>query len=75
MTLSPNPLLLEAFKDEYKTKFQARPDVDEGELLKVTDWKLLTPKESGARERKRCDSADGYSYLYIQLYVYIYIYI
>jgi len=34
-----------AFKSEYKTQFMARPDVGEGELLKVTDWKLLTPKD------------------------------
>ena len=34
-----------AFKDEYKTTFQARPDVDEGELLKVTDWRRLTPDD------------------------------
>mmetsp|Transcript_52341 Transcript_52341/g.117868 ORF Transcript_52341/g.117868 Transcript_52341/m.117868 type:complete len:517 (-) Transcript_52341:135-1685(-) len=33
-----------AFKPEFKTKFQARPDVGEGVLLKVTDWKLLTPE-------------------------------
>jgi len=60
-----------AFKDEYKTKFQARPDVDEGELLKVTDWKLLTPKDydrtcfhfevdiAGTSVEKLCNGADG----------------
>eukprot|EP00928_Gymnodinium_smaydae_P071601 TRINITY_DN55148_c0_g1_i1.p1 TRINITY_DN55148_c0_g1~~TRINITY_DN55148_c0_g1_i1.p1 ORF type:complete len:510 (-),score=110.04 TRINITY_DN55148_c0_g1_i1:213-1706(-) len=34
-----------AFKPDYSTKFVARPDVDDGVLLKVTDWKLLTPQE------------------------------
>jgi len=34
-----------AFKNSYKTEFRARPDVNEGELLRVTDWKLLTPKD------------------------------
>lgn len=34
-----------AFKNEYKTTFAARPDVEEGELLRVTDWKLLTPED------------------------------
>jgi len=34
-----------AFKPEYSTKFAARPDVGEGVLLKVTDWKLLTPQD------------------------------
>jgi sulfite reductase alpha subunit-like flavoprotein len=32
-----------AFKGEYKTRFAARPDVAEGELVRVTDWKRLTP--------------------------------
>lgn len=36
---------LVAFKDEYRTKFVARPDVDEGELVPITEWKLLTPKD------------------------------
>jgi len=34
-----------AFKSEYKTTYAARPDILEGELIKVTDWKLLTPKD------------------------------
>jgi len=34
-----------AFKGCYKTEFRARPDVTEGELLKVTDWRLLTPPD------------------------------
>lgn len=34
-----------AFQSEYKTQFVARPDVSDGELVKVTDWKLLTPKD------------------------------
>jgi sulfite reductase (NADPH) flavoprotein alpha-component len=34
-----------AFKNEYQTQFVARPDVGEAELVKVTDWKLLTPEE------------------------------
>jgi len=34
-----------AFKSDYKTRFAARPDVAEGELLRVTDWKLLTPPD------------------------------
>jgi len=33
-----------AFKDEYRTRFMARPDVGEGQLLKVTDWRRLTPE-------------------------------
>lgn len=34
-----------AFKSEYKTRFAARPDVAEGELVRCTDWKLLTPED------------------------------
>lgn len=34
-----------AFKDEYKTCFHARPDVGEGQLLRVTDWYRLTPED------------------------------
>jgi sulfite reductase (NADPH) flavoprotein alpha-component len=34
-----------AFKNEYQTQFMARPDVSEAELVKVTDWKLLTPED------------------------------
>eukprot|EP00413_Alexandrium_margalefii_P009001 CAMPEP_0204526094 /NCGR_PEP_ID=MMETSP0661-20131031/8249_1 /ASSEMBLY_ACC=CAM_ASM_000606 /TAXON_ID=109239 /ORGANISM="Alexandrium margalefi, Strain AMGDE01CS-322" /LENGTH=519 /DNA_ID=CAMNT_0051531923 /DNA_START=58 /DNA_END=1617 /DNA_ORIENTATION=- len=34
-----------AFKPEYGTKFLARPDVGAGVLLKVTDWRLLTPED------------------------------
>jgi sulfite reductase (NADPH) flavoprotein alpha-component len=34
-----------AFQSAYKTKFMARPDVPEAELVKVTDWKLLTPED------------------------------
>jgi len=34
-----------AFQGEYKTSFAARPDVGEGVLVKVTDWKLLTPED------------------------------
>jgi sulfite reductase (NADPH) flavoprotein alpha-component len=34
-----------AFKSEYKTRFAARPDVAEGELIRCTDWKLLTPED------------------------------
>eukprot|EP00928_Gymnodinium_smaydae_P008878 TRINITY_DN1326_c1_g1_i1.p1 TRINITY_DN1326_c1_g1~~TRINITY_DN1326_c1_g1_i1.p1 ORF type:complete len:518 (-),score=122.03 TRINITY_DN1326_c1_g1_i1:260-1768(-) len=34
-----------AFKPDYSTRFAARPDVDDGVLLKVTDWKLLTPED------------------------------
>mmetsp|Transcript_37020 Transcript_37020/g.85451 ORF Transcript_37020/g.85451 Transcript_37020/m.85451 type:complete len:524 (-) Transcript_37020:62-1633(-) len=34
-----------AFKPEYKMQYKARPDVGEGVLLKVTDWKLLTPPD------------------------------
>jgi len=32
-----------SFPAQYGTRFLARPDVEEGELLKVTDWKRLTP--------------------------------
>lgn len=34
-----------AFPAEYRTKLVARPDVEEGELVPVTDWKLLTPPD------------------------------
>lgn len=34
-----------AFQSQYKTQYQARPDVAEAELVKVTDWKLLTPED------------------------------
>jgi len=34
-----------AFKEEYGLEFQARPDVGEGQLLKVTDWYRLTPED------------------------------
>jgi sulfite reductase alpha subunit-like flavoprotein len=34
-----------AFKNEYQTQFMARPDVGEAELVKVTDWRLLTPED------------------------------
>jgi len=34
-----------AFKDQYRTRFMARPDVGEGQLLKVTDWYRLTPED------------------------------
>jgi sulfite reductase (NADPH) flavoprotein alpha-component len=34
-----------AFKSEYETRFAARPDVAEGELIRCTDWKLLTPED------------------------------
>lgn len=34
-----------AFQSEYRTQLVARPDVGEGELVKVTDWRLLTPKD------------------------------
>eukprot|EP00929_Paragymnodinium_shiwhaense_P015005 TRINITY_DN122_c0_g1_i5.p1 TRINITY_DN122_c0_g1~~TRINITY_DN122_c0_g1_i5.p1 ORF type:complete len:527 (+),score=152.47 TRINITY_DN122_c0_g1_i5:80-1582(+) len=33
------------FKNEYKTRFVARPDVTEGELLTITDYKRLTPDD------------------------------
>jgi len=33
-----------AFKDQYLTRFMARPDVGEGQLIKVTDWYRLTPE-------------------------------
>eukprot|EP00931_Biecheleriopsis_adriatica_P094670 TRINITY_DN6829_c0_g1_i1.p1 TRINITY_DN6829_c0_g1~~TRINITY_DN6829_c0_g1_i1.p1 ORF type:complete len:507 (+),score=142.90 TRINITY_DN6829_c0_g1_i1:78-1523(+) len=33
------------FKSQYKAQLKARPDVDEGELVRVTDWKLLTPPD------------------------------
>lgn len=34
-----------AFKKEYQTELKARPDVGEGQLLKVTDWYRLTPED------------------------------
>jgi len=34
-----------AFKDDYQCSFQVRPDVGEGQLLKVTDWYRLTPED------------------------------
>ncbi|CAE8591538.1 unnamed protein product [Polarella glacialis] len=34
-----------AFAPQYKAKLMARPDVAEGELIRVTDWKLLTPPD------------------------------
>jgi len=34
-----------AFKSQYDTKMLPRPDVDEGELVPITDWRLLTPKD------------------------------
>jgi len=60
-----------AFKDEYNTRFMARPDVGEGQLLRVTDWKLLTPETydrttfhvevdvSGTSVEKLVNGADG----------------
>lgn len=33
-----------SFSKQYGTRLVARPDVDEGELVRVTDWKLLTPE-------------------------------
>jgi len=33
------------FKSQYKAQLAARPDVSEGELVRVTDWKLLTPQD------------------------------
>eukprot|EP00931_Biecheleriopsis_adriatica_P094673 TRINITY_DN6829_c0_g1_i4.p1 TRINITY_DN6829_c0_g1~~TRINITY_DN6829_c0_g1_i4.p1 ORF type:complete len:499 (+),score=137.51 TRINITY_DN6829_c0_g1_i4:130-1497(+) len=33
------------FRSQYKAQLKARPDVDEGELVRVTDWKLLTPPD------------------------------
>eukprot|EP00439_Symbiodinium_sp_Y106_P059694 s4742_g8.t1 len=32
-----------AFQPQYKAQLRARPDVAQGELVRVTDWKLLTP--------------------------------
>jgi len=32
-----------SFKNEYRTQFRARPDVAQGELIKITDYKRLTP--------------------------------
>jgi len=34
-----------SFPASFDTRLVARPDVEEGELLKVTEWKLLTPKD------------------------------
>lgn len=60
-----------AFKKEYQTKFMARPDVGEGQLLKVTDWYRLTPEDydrttfhievdvSGTSIEKLVNGADG----------------
>jgi len=60
-----------SFKSEYKTKFAARPDVDQGELLRVTDWRLLTPADydrtcfhfevdiKGTSIEHLCNGADG----------------
>jgi len=33
-----------AFQPQYKAQLRARPDVSQGELVRVTDWKLLTPE-------------------------------
>ncbi|CAJ1341953.1 unnamed protein product [Effrenium voratum] len=33
-----------AFQPQYKAQLKARPDVAQGELVRVTDWKLLTPE-------------------------------
>ena len=33
-----------AFQPQYQAQFRARPDVSQGELIRVTDWKLLTPE-------------------------------
>mmetsp|Transcript_66125 Transcript_66125/g.123375 ORF Transcript_66125/g.123375 Transcript_66125/m.123375 type:complete len:527 (-) Transcript_66125:94-1674(-) len=60
-----------SFKPEYKTQYKARPDVDEGVLLRVTDWRLLTPKDydrtcfhcevdiAGTSIEHLCNGADG----------------
>mmetsp|Transcript_43448 Transcript_43448/g.123900 ORF Transcript_43448/g.123900 Transcript_43448/m.123900 type:complete len:522 (+) Transcript_43448:88-1653(+) len=60
-----------AFKPEFKTRFLARPDVGEGVLLRVTDWKLLTPEDydrtcfhvevdiRGTSIEHLCNGADG----------------
>merc|ERR1719230_1614331 len=34
-----------AFQAPYKAQLRARPDVAQGELVRVTDWKLLTPED------------------------------
>lgn len=34
-----------AFKSQYNTKMVPRPDVDEGELIPITEWRLLTPED------------------------------
>eukprot|EP00933_Yihiella_yeosuensis_P080613 TRINITY_DN94072_c0_g1_i1.p1 TRINITY_DN94072_c0_g1~~TRINITY_DN94072_c0_g1_i1.p1 ORF type:complete len:513 (+),score=138.50 TRINITY_DN94072_c0_g1_i1:209-1540(+) len=34
-----------AFGPAYKARLLARPDVDDGELVRVTDWKRLTPED------------------------------
>jgi len=60
-----------SFKPEYKMQYKARPDVDEGVLLRVTDWRLLTPKDydrtcfhcevdiAGTSIEHLCNGADG----------------
>jgi sulfite reductase (NADPH) flavoprotein alpha-component len=60
-----------SFQSEYKTNFTARPDVGEGVLLKVTDWRLLTPQDydrtcfhvevdiAGTSIEKLCNGAHG----------------
>jgi len=34
-----------AFQPQYKAQLRARPDVAQGELVRVTDWELLTPAD------------------------------
>jgi len=34
-----------AFKSQYDTKLLPRPDVDDGELVPITEWRLLTPED------------------------------
>lgn len=60
-----------AFKPEYKTEFKVRPDVEEGVLLRVTDWRLLTPEDydrtcfhcevdiAGTPLEHSCNGAEG----------------
>jgi len=60
-----------SFKPEYGTQFMARPDVGQGELLRVTDWRLLTPADydrtcfhfevdiRGTSIEHLCNGADG----------------
>jgi len=60
-----------AFKPAFATKFMARPDVGQGVLLPVTDWKLLTPEDydrtcfhievdiAGTSIENACNGADG----------------